>query len=143
MNITGNNDATDTPRIRNEKAKDSSDREKNDVQTQGDGLIVIEHLKKSYENVAPIKDVNCTINSGDVISIIGPSGTGKSTLLNLINHLEVADGGRILFDGADTLSPGYDYCGLRRRVGMVFQSFNLFEHLSVVENVMLAQTELL
>ena len=64
-------------------------------------------------------------------------------LANLINHLEIPDKGKILFDGEDTLAPGYDYSRLRRRVGMVFQSFNLFSHLTVVENVMLAQTELL
>ena len=106
-------------------------------------LLVIDGLAKSFEEAAPLKNVCCTVKTGDVISVIGPSGTGKSTLLNLINHLEIPDKGKILLDGEDTLAPGYDYSRLRRRVGMVFQSFNLFSHLTVVENVMLAQTELL
>ena len=106
-------------------------------------LLVIDGLAKSFEEASPLKNVCCTVKTGDVISVIGPSGTGKSTLLNLINHLEIPDKGKILFDGEDTLAPGYDYSRLRRRVGMVFQSFNLFSHLTVVENIMLAQTELL
>ena len=109
----------------------------------GRELLVIEHLGKSFEDVAPLRDVSCTVKTGEVISIIGPSGTGKSTMLNLINHLEEPDKGSIIFDGEDTLAPGYDFNGLRRHIGMVFQSFNLFSHLTVVENVMLAQTALL
>ncbi len=83
------------------------------------------------------------VNAGDVISVIGPSGTGKSTFLNLINRLETPTGGRILFDGEDTSAPGYNLNRLRQHVGMVFQSFNLFQHMTVIENVMLAQTVLL
>ena len=109
----------------------------------GKEMLVIDGLAKSFEEASPLKNVCCTVKKGDVISVIGPSGTGKSTLLNLINHLEIPDKGKILLDGEDTLAPGYDYSRLRRRVGMVFQSFNLFSHLTVVENVMLAQTELL
>lgn len=106
-------------------------------------LIQLEHLKKSFENVTPIKDVSATVFRGDVISIIGPSGTGKSTLLNLVNHLEAADSGTILFEGRDTGEKGYDVNRMREEVGMVFQSFNLFSHLTIVENLMLAQTKLL
>lgn len=106
-------------------------------------LIQLEHLKKSFENVTPIKDVSATVFRGDVISIIGPSGTGKSTLLNLVNHLEEADSGTILFEGRDTGEKGYDVNRMREEVGMVFQSFNLFSHLTIVENLMLAQTKLL
>ena len=106
-------------------------------------LIRLEHLKKSFGDVTPIKDVSCDIYKGDVVSIIGPSGTGKSTLLNLVNHLEKADGGRIIFDGQDTCEKGYDVNRMREQIGMVFQSFNLFAHLTVVENLMLAQTKLL
>ncbi|MBR5091540.1 MAG: ABC transporter permease subunit, partial [Ruminiclostridium sp.] len=109
----------------------------------GKELLVIEHLGKSFGDVTPLKDVNCTVKTGDVVSIIGPSGTGKSTLLNLINRLEEPDKGSVTFDGEDTLAVGYDFNSLRRRIGMVFQSFNLFSHLTIVENVMLAQTELL
>lgn len=106
-------------------------------------LLEIAHLSKSFGEVTPLKDVNCTIHEGDVVSIIGPSGTGKSTLLNLINHLEIPDGGSILFEGENTLANRYDYNRLREHIGMVFQSFNLFSHLTIVENLMLAQTELL
>ena len=91
----------------------------------------------------PLKDVSCVVSAGDVISVIGPSGTGKSTFLNLINRLETPNSGRILFNGEDTSAPGYNLNQLRRHIGMVFQNFNLFQHLSIVENVMLAQTVLL
>jgi len=113
------------------------------IQKNSKNLLVIENLSKSFENVTPLKNVNCVINSGDVISIIGPSGTGKSTFLNLINHLEEADSGRIIFNGEDTRTHGYNLNNLRKRIGMVFQSFNLFQHLTIIENIMLAQRELL
>ncbi len=106
-------------------------------------LIRAEHLTKSFGKVTPLRDVTCDISQGDVIAIIGPSGTGKSTFLNLLNQLERADGGRILFEGRNTLEKGYPVREMRERVGMVFQSFNLFSHLTIVENLMLAQTELL
>ena len=106
-------------------------------------LIELEHLKKSFGEVTPIKDVSAVIRKGDVISIIGPSGTGKSTLLNLVNHLEKADSGTIRFEGEDTGRRGYDVNRMREQIGMVFQSFNLFSHLTIVENLMLAQTKLL
>lgn len=106
-------------------------------------LIRIEHLVKSFGDVTPIKDVNCDIIKGDVVSIIGPSGTGKSTLLNLVNQLEAADGGKILLEGQDTFEKGYDVNKMRQQIGMVFQSFNLFSHLTIIENLMLAQTKLL
>lgn len=125
------------------KISDVSHDQKHNDSEKSKGILVIEHLRKSFGNSMPIKDVNCVIDEGDVISIIGPSGTGKSTLLNLINRLEEPDSGKIILDGEDTGADGYDLSKLRRRVGMVFQSFNLFPHLTVVENVMLAQVELL
>ncbi len=112
-------------------------------ETEKKELLKIEHLRKSFGDVMPLKDINCSIYKGDAVSIIGPSGTGKSTLLNLINHLEEPDSGSIFFEGKDTLAKGYDYNRMRQHIGMVFQSFNLFSHLTVVENLMLAQTELL
>lgn len=126
-----------------EHAEDYSDG--NNYRTDQDNtpLIRVEHLRKSFENVTPVKDVSFDISRGDVISIIGPSGTGKSTLLYLINHLLEPDGGRIFFDGQDTLEKGYDFNRMREQIGMVFQSFNLFPHLTIIENLMLAQTELL
>lgn len=106
-------------------------------------VIKIEHLKKRFGDVMPIRDINCEIFRKDVVSIIGPSGTGKSTLLNLINHLEMADGGTITFEGQDTGQKGYNVNRMREQIGMVFQSFNLFSHLTIIENLMLAQTKLL
>ncbi len=108
-----------------------------------DLLLTVRHLKKSFENVTPIKDLNCDIHYGDAVAIIGPSGTGKSTFLNLINRLEEPDAGEIFFEGEDTRRKGYDLNKMREKIGMVFQSFNLFMNMTVIENVMLAQTELL
>jgi len=106
-------------------------------------MIEIKHLKKQYEEATPLKDVNTTINKGDVIAVIGPSGTGKSTLLRCINMLEQPTEGHIFIDGEDITDPKCDVNILRRKLGMVFQSFNLYEHLTVIENCMLAQTKLL
>ena len=115
----------------------------NPAAAAGQKLLEIEHLSKKFDQVTPLKDVSCVVSTGDVISVIGPSGTGKSTFLNLINRLETPDSGRILFNGEDTLAPGYNLNRLRQHVGMVFQNFNLFQHLTIVENIMLAQTVLL
>lgn len=102
-------------------------------------MIELKHLEKRYENATPLKDVNAVINDGDVISVIGPSGTGKSTLLRCINMLERPTAGQILLDGEDITAPRYDLTKARRKMGMVFQSFNLFGHLTVIENLMLAR----
>ncbi len=114
-----------------------------DDKEKGELLYKVEHLSKRYENVEPIKDINCEIHRGEVITIIGPSGTGKSTFLNLLNQLETADGGDISFKGESILADGYNLNELRQNVVMVFQAFFLFSHLTIVENIMLAQTELL
>lgn len=106
-------------------------------------MITIRHLKKSYPNVTPLKDVNTEIKKGEVISIIGPSGTGKSTLLRCMNLLEIPTAGEVLIDGNAITSPKADVPALRRKMGMVFQSFNLFNHLSVIENIMAAPVDLL
>lgn len=105
-------------------------------------LIHIEHLKKEYPNAKPLTDVNTIINRGDVITVIGPSGTGKSTLLRCINRLETPTSGKITVFGKDTSDKKTDLRRLRQRMGMVFQSFNLFGHLTVIENVILAPTVL-
>ena len=91
----------------------------------------------------PLQDVNAVIRDGDVISVIGPSGAGKSTLLRCINLLERPTGGQILLDGVDITAPNYDPTLARRKMGMVFQSFNLFGHLTVIENLMLAPMDIL
>ena len=106
-------------------------------------MIELKHLEKKYERATPLVDVNTIINDGDVISIIGPSGSGKSTLLRCINLLEKPTAGQILLDGVDITAPKYDVTQARRRMGMVFQSFNLFGHLTVIENLMLAPMDIL
>lgn len=106
-------------------------------------MIRIEHLRKDYPNVTPLEDVNATINDGDVISVIGPSGTGKSTLLRCINQLEKPTSGRVWLDDVEITDPSCDINEVRKRMGMVFQSFNLFGHRTVIENVMLPPMDLL
>lgn len=106
-------------------------------------MIELSHLEKKYKNATPLADVNAVINDGDVISVIGPSGTGKSTLLRCIDLLERPTGGKILLDGIDITDPKYDVTRARRRMGMVFQSFNLFGHLTVIENLMQPQMDIL
>ncbi len=106
-------------------------------------MIELVNLKKEYREVTPLKDVNVVIGKGDVISVIGPSGTGKSTLIRCINMLERPTSGKIIFDGVDITAPKYDLTLARRRMGMVFQSFNLFGHLTVIENLMLAPMDIL
>lgn len=106
-------------------------------------MIKIEHLRKEYPNVTPLEDVNAKIHDGDVISVIGPSGTGKSTLLRCINQLEKPTSGRIWLDDQELTSPACDINKVRRKMGMVFQSFNLFGHKTVIENIMMAPMDLL
>lgn len=105
-------------------------------------LLEIQHLRKQYGQTVPLKDVNLTVNSGEVISIIGPSGTGKSTLLRMINNLEKATDGKIYLRGEEITAPGCDMSKVRQKIGMIFQSFNLFPHLTVVENIMAAPVAL-
>ena len=105
-------------------------------------LIRISHLKKSFGTSDVLRDINTDVHRGEVISIIGPSGTGKSTFLRCLNLLEQPSGGRIIVDGEDILAKGYPVNKLRQKMGMVFQSFNLFEHKTVLENVIFAPCQL-
>ncbi len=105
-------------------------------------MIILEHIRKDFSGVTPIKDVNVTINKGDVISVIGPSGTGKSTLLRCINMLDPPTSGKIYFEGKEITEKGTNLNEIRQKIGMVFQSFNLFNNMTVVENIMYAPTEL-
>ena len=106
-------------------------------------MIRIEHLKKEYSNVTPLKDVSVEIHDGDVISVIGPSGTGKSTLLRCINQLETPTAGQVWIDDMEITNPKCDLNKIRQKMGMVFQSFNLFGHKTVIENIMMAPMDLL
>ena len=99
-------------------------------------MIRIEHLTKEYSDVTPLNDVNVEIHDGDIISLIGPSGTGKSTFLRCINLLERPTSGHIWIDDQEITAKDCDINKIRQKMGMVFQSFNLFDHLTVIENIM-------
>lgn len=105
--------------------------------------IEIKNVYKDYENndgtiLHAVKNANLTVNDGEVVVIIGPSGSGKSTLLRTVNGLEKAQSGSITIDNVDIMSKDADIRKIREDVGMVFQSFNLFPHLSVIDNITLA-----
>lgn len=105
-----------------------------------DGVVIsISHLQKEFDNgLKVLKDVNAEIKKGEVISIIGPSGTGKSTFLRCLNLLGKPTGGSIIIDGEDILAPTADVPRLRQKMGMVFQSFNLFNDMSILQNITFA-----
>lgn len=106
-------------------------------------MITICHLSKKFGDNVVLKDINTEIKKGEVISIIGPSGTGKSTFLRCLNLLEQPTSGSIEIDGENILAPKTDVNALRRKMGMVFQNFNLFEHLTVLENLTIGPIKLL
>ncbi len=98
-------------------------------------MIEIKHLAKSFGNLSVLKDINLTINKGEVVTIIGPSGSGKSTLLRCLNLLEHPDSGSIIFDGTDIVNGKIKVEDIRKRACMIFQHFNLFKNMTVLENV--------
>lgn len=106
-------------------------------------ILEINHLKKSFGSNEVLKDIHLTVNQGEVISIIGSSGSGKSTLLRSINLLEKPSGGEIIYKGENVLAKGFDIPKYRTHLGMVFQSFNLFNNMNVIENVMAGQVTVL
>lgn len=107
-------------------------------------ILKIENLKLSFENTHVLKGINLEINQGDVLAILGPSGSGKSTLLRCINLLEQPSSGDLLYKANSILNKkDDDQNALRRHIGMVFQGFNLFPHLSVIKNIMLPQVKVL
>ena len=110
--------------------------------TDGQPLIHVEHLQKSFGDHEVLKDINADIYAGEVVAIIGPSGCGKSTFLRSINLLERPTGGKITFEGVDVLDKSTNVNKLREKIGMVFQQFNLFPNMTVKKNIMLAPVKL-
>ena len=104
---------------------------------RGDPLVQITNVQKHYGDFQALKDIDLTVNRGEVVVVIGPSGSGKSTLCRTINRLETITSGTITIDGKELPKEGKGLAGLRADVGMVFQSFNLFSHLTILENVTL------
>ncbi|WP_087256437.1 amino acid ABC transporter ATP-binding protein [Pseudoflavonifractor sp. An85] len=108
-----------------------------------DAILEIQHLSKSFGSHQVLKDIDFTVRPGDVTSIIGASGSGKSTLLRCVNLLETPSAGDILFHGENITARGFNPCQYRSKVGMVFQSFNLFNNMTVLENCMVGQVKVL
>lgn len=106
-------------------------------------IIKINHLRKSFGENEVLKDISMDIHKGEVVTIIGSSGSGKSTFLRCINLLEKPTGGEIMYNGENILAPKYNLPKYRTNVGMVFQSFNLFNNMNVLENCMSGQTTVL
>ncbi|MBP1552453.1 MAG: amino acid ABC transporter ATP-binding protein [Oscillospiraceae bacterium] len=106
-------------------------------------MLKINHLSKAFGSNVVLKDIDFTVNKGDVISIIGASGSGKSTLLRCINLLETPTSGQIIYDGKDVATGKVNAPEYRSHVGMVFQSFNLFNNMTVLENCMVGQIKVL
>ncbi|WP_406030403.1 amino acid ABC transporter ATP-binding protein [Nocardioides sp. NBC_00163] len=103
----------------------------------GDALVVLDHVDKHYGDLHVLRDINLEIKRGEVVVVIGPSGSGKSTLCRAINRLETIDSGTIKLDGKELPAEGKGLAKLRAEVGMVFQSFNLFAHKTILQNVTL------
>ena len=103
-------------------------------------LIETKNLRKSFGEVEVLKGIDTQIKKGEVVVVIGPSGSGKSTFLRCINHLEVPTGGQVIFEGKDIGAKGQDINLIRQKMGMVFQQFNLFNNLTVLENITLGPT---
>ena len=112
------------------------------VASPREAKIAVKGLRKSFGSNEVLKGIDVEIGEGEVVCIIGPSGSGKSTLLRCLNKLEEISAGHVVVDGFDVTDPKVDINEVRRHVGMVFQHFNLFPHMSVAENIMLAPVEL-
>ena len=106
-------------------------------------ILEVRHLSKSFGANAVLRDIDFTVSPGDVTTVIGPSGSGKSTLLRCINLLETPTAGEILFRGQNVTGRGFDANAYRGKVGMVFQSFNLFNNMTVLENCTVGQRKVL
>ena len=108
-----------------------------------DMILQVNHLSKSFGSHEVLRDIDFTVKKGDVTSIIGASGSGKSTLLRCINLLEIPTSGEILYHGKNVVAKGFNAPSYRSHVGMVFQSFNLFNNMTVLENCMVGQIKVL
>ena len=106
-------------------------------------IIELKHVEKHFGSLHVLKDVNLVVHEGEVVVVIGPSGSGKSTLCRTVNRLETIDSGEILVEGAPLPQEGRELAAMRAELGMVFQSFNLFAHMTVLQNVMLGPVEVL
>ena len=105
-------------------------------------MLEVKNVKKSFDKLNVLKGISFNVEKGEVISVIGPSGCGKSTLLRCINMLEKPSSGKIIFEGIDITSKNTDLPKVREKIGMVFQQFNLFPHLTVLDNIILAPVKL-
>ena len=105
-------------------------------------LIQVQHLGKAFGDLNVLKDINVDIYKGDVVCVIGPSGSGKSTFLRCLNRLEEPTSGKILFEGVDITDPKTDIDKHRQKMGMVFQQFNLFPHMTIMKNLTIAPMKL-
>ena len=106
-------------------------------------IIELRHVDKHYGDLHVLKDVNLTVHKGEVLVVVGPSGSGKSTMCRTINRLETIDSGEILIEGKPLPQEGRELTRMRAELGMVFQSFNLFAHMSILQNVILGPIEVL
>ena len=104
----------------------------------GEAVVRLEGIRKSFGDNLVLDGIDLDVAAGEVLVVIGPSGSGKSTLLRCVNLLEPLDSGRIFFEGEEITGKGVDVSAVRQRIGMVFQQFNLFPHLTVLDNVTLA-----
>ena len=110
--------------------------------TTNNPLIQVQHLGKSFQDLQVLKDINVDIHKGDVVCVIGPSGSGKSTFLRCLNRLEEPTLGKILFEGVDITNHKTDIDKHRQKMGMVFQQFNLFPHMTIMKNLTIAPMKL-
>lgn len=109
----------------------------------GAAKLELQHVRKAFGDKVVLDDISLAVGEHQVVSLIGASGSGKSTLLRCINLLEPIDEGAVILDGVDISEPGLDPDPVRRRIGMVFQSYNLFPHMTVLRNITLAPTKVL
>ena len=105
-------------------------------------MLSVKHLKKKFGKISVLKDISFDVEKGDILAIVGPSGSGKSTLLRCLNMLETPTSGKIVFEGVNLTSNVANLPLVREKMGMVFQQFNLFNHLTVMENLTLAPIKL-